>query len=287
MRRLRNLWWVFALAVAYAARLAVAAEGDARVESPIRLATVHAPLFSGLMDDLIGDFRAQGGPAVQMTASGTVFEMAREGEADIVISHCGHGALEHFVREGYGGWPKLVFANQMVIAGPADDPAKIRGLSNAVEAFRRIAAAKAPFVANTLPAVSMVVDYLWEAAGKPDKTGWFVEGDQARVRAVRLAEEKGGYVIWGAPPFLQFSQKHGTALEILMSEDSIFQRTMCAVLVDPDKVVGANADAASRFLSYLLSPRAQARVSGYRTPQSAERQLWWPAAQHNDAHDLR
>ncbi len=278
-------WW--ALAFALSVTLAGAGEGDDHAERPVRLVAVHAPLFSGLMDDLIGDFRAQGGSAVHMTASGAVYDIAREGEADIIISHCGHGALEHFVNEGYGRWPRSVFANQMVIVGPADDPAKIRGLSNAVEAFRRIATAKASFVANNLPAVTAVGDYLWEAAGRPDKTGWFVDGDQARVRAIKMAEEQGGYVIWGASPFLQYAQKHGTTLEILVSEDSIFQRTMCAVVVEPSKVSGANAEGASAFLNYLISPRAQARVARYRQPQSADLQLWWPAAQHNDAHDMK
>jgi tungstate transport system substrate-binding protein len=278
----RLLCRVVALALLQFAALSAASGAETATVKPVRLAIVYAPVFSGLMADLIDDFKKQGGSDVEIVAGMDIYERARAGEADIVISHYGFGEVERFVQDGYGRWPRPVFSNQMVIIGPKDDPARIRGITSATEAFRRIAEAKSPFIPNALPAVMFLTDFLWESAGRPDKTGWFLEASESKGRAIKLAEEKRGYVIWGAPPFLRFVQKHDTQMQIMVAGDSIFQRAMCSVVVNPDKVPGVNAEGAAAFEKYLLSPRAQARVAAFRTADAKDMQLWWPAALHND-----
>ncbi|HEX2842257.1 substrate-binding domain-containing protein [Hyphomicrobium sp.] len=280
--RIRSAWCAVVLALLFAHPAATANVTEEAAAKPIRLAVVYAPMFSGLMTTLIDDFKKQSGHDVTIVAGMDIYDRARAGEADIVISHYGFSEVERFVQDGYGRWPRQVFSNQMVIIGPKDDPARIRGATSAIEAFRRLAEVKATFVPNALPAVVHLTDYLWEGAGRPDKTGWFLETTEAKGRAIKLAEEKGGYVIWGAPPFLQFAQKHETQLQILVANDPIFQRVMCSVVVNPDKVPGANAEGATAFERYLLSARAQALVAAFRTPDSKDMQLWWPAALHND-----
>ncbi len=280
--RAGSLWCVALLAFLHFTPQSTAISAEAGSDKPVRLAVVYAPLFSGLMADLIDDFKKQGGSDVEMVAGMDVYDRARAGQADIVISHYGFSEVERFVQDGYGRWPRPVFSNQMVIIGPKDDPAQIRGAASAVEAFRRLAETKAPYIPNALPAVAYLTDYLWESAGRPDKAGWFLETTEAKGRAIKLAEEKGGYVIWGAPPFLQFVQKHETHMQIMVANDPIFQRVMCSIVVNPDKVPGANTEGAAAFERYLLSPRAQARVAAFRTPDAKDMQLWWPAAHHND-----
>lgn len=254
---------------------------------PIRLAAVFAPQMSGMIDILIHDFRKTSGLDVEVVTGMDIYDRARAGEADIVISHCGFGEVEKFVLDGYGRWPRTVFSNQMVLIGPKNDPAHVRGSKNATEAFRRIADTKIPFVPNALPAVMDLTDYLWESAGQPNKEGWFLEPEESKGRAIRLAESKGGYVIWGAPPFLRFAQKHETQMQILFADDPIFQRDMCSVVVNPDKIPGANEKSATAFEKYLLSPRAQAQIAAFRTPDAKDLQLWWPAALHNDSGAIK
>ena len=68
-----------------------------------------------------------------------------------------------------------LFSNQMAFLGPKRDPAKIRGLEDAGEAFRRIAKARAPFVLNDIDGIRYLTEILWNAAGCPDRTGWFID----------------------------------------------------------------------------------------------------------------
>lgn len=276
------LWCAVGFAVMQLSPLASADTPAARTNNPIRLAIVFAPVMSGLINDLIDDFRKESGVEVETISGMDIYERARAGDADIVISHCGFGEVERFIQDGYGRWPRLVFANQMVLVGPPNDPAHIRDVKSAIEAFRRLAETKSTFIPNDLPVVMNLTDYLWEGAGRPDKEGWFQNPTESKGRAIKLAEEKSGYVIWGAEPFLQFVQKHDTKMQILFASDPILQRVMCSVVVDPGKVTGVNAESATAFEKYLLSPRAQARVAAFRNPGASNLQLWWPAAIHND-----
>lgn len=251
----------------------------------IRLAVVNTPHFSGLIDSLLADFRKSSGYEVTVYGGSDVYERAKAGEADIVISHYGKAEVERFVLDGYGAWPRMVFSNQLVIAGPKSDPAGIRGLASASEAFAKIAAAKAPFVPNALPGITYLTDILWNVAGKPDKTGWWDQSGEQKGRAIGLAEQLGGYVIWGALPFMRYKEKHATAMEVMVSTDPLLHRVMAAVVVNPAKVPGVNAEGAEALQKYLLTPEVQAKVAAFRSEGSTA-QFWWPAGRNNSSEGL-
>lgn len=263
-------------AICLIAVTAVQAEGV----KPIRVAAVNTPQFTGLMDFLAKEFQSRHGIPISIYGGNDVYERARAGEADVVISHYGKKELERFVLDGFGSWPRMVFANQAVIIGPKSDPAKIRGLSSSSEALRRIAEARAPFVLNAIPGMTYLFDTAWAAAGHPAKDGWLIETEVSKGRAVKLAEEKQAYVMWGAFPFLRFKGKHNSELEILIASDPTLLRVMAATVVQSDKIGGANSEGAEAFVGFLLEPETQAKIANYRSLGSAER-LWWPAARNN------
>lgn len=252
-------------------------------QQPVRVAVVNTPQFSGLMEILAADFAAKTGGRIAIYSGNDVYDRARAGEADLVISHYGKKEIERFVLDGHGTWPRMVFSNQAVIAGPKSDPAKIGGLTSASEALRRIADARAPFVANALPSMSYIFELIWQEAGRPPKDGWVIATEESKGRAMKLAEEKQAYVMWGAFPFLRFKEKHNSGLEILVSADPLLQRVMAAVVVRPDKVQRANAQGAEEFVTYLLAPETQAKIAAFRS-RGSDLQLWWPAARNN-AHE--
>jgi len=98
------------------------------------------PKEGGLYDDLLPDFEKQTGYHVVLTTGNEdVYGPARAGQADIVISHYGRQEVEAFVSDGFGLWPRTVFFNQLALLGPPDDPARIRGVGDLLEAYRRIA----------------------------------------------------------------------------------------------------------------------------------------------------
>lgn len=264
---------------------AACAQDRAAAAKPVRLAIVNTPKMSGLIDALAEDFRSKSGISVEVASGSDVYERARNGEADIVISHYGKAGVESFVLEGFGLWPKTVFSNQLVIVGPKSDPAGIKGLASATEAFRRIASTKAPFQVNDLPGIGYVSDVLWAAAGQPQKGEWYLNTGDSKGRAMRAAEDSGAYTVWGAYPFLRFKEKHNSELEIMVTSDPLLHRVMVAIVVNPAKIAGANKDGAEAFETYLLSASTQAKIAAFRSAGS-DQQLWWPAARNNNAEGM-
>lgn len=266
---------------AYAQNAGASAADDPGNAGIVRLAVVNTPQFSGLLAALLPEFERDSGTRVEIYSGEDVYEKARAGQADIVISHYGKKEVEGFVLDGYGQWPRMVFANQSVLIGHASDPAGVRGLSSVAEALKRIAEAKAPYIHNEIEGAGYLTETFLDMIGQPERSGWFIESGRRNGAAALLAEEEQGYVIWGAWPFLRFIDHHkASKLEILVWDDPMLHRIMSATVVNPDKVDGVNAKAAQALLDYLLSPPVQAKIAGFRSFDS-NLQLWWPAGRDN------
>jgi tungstate transport system substrate-binding protein len=119
----------------------------------VRVLSVPTAVEGALLPGLVADFQKQSGLTVELSATDDVYGQARAGKADLAISHYGHRHAEQFVMDGFGEWPRTLFSNQMALLGPKGDPAKVRGLEDAAEAFKRIATAKSPFVLNDIDGI--------------------------------------------------------------------------------------------------------------------------------------
>ncbi len=104
---------------------------------------------SGLFEYLLPKFTAKTGIEVKVVAVGTgqALKNAENGDGDVVLSHA-KSAEEKFVADGFGVKRVEVMYNDFLIVGPKADPAKIAGTKSAVEAMKKIAEAKAPFVSR-------------------------------------------------------------------------------------------------------------------------------------------
>jgi tungstate transport system substrate-binding protein len=249
----------------------------------VRLAMVNVP--DDVIRPMLPTFEKQTGRRGEIVYTGNdPFTIAREGKADLVISHYGHEGVESFVTQGFGLWPHPVFANQMALIGPTSDPAHVRGLTDAAEALRRIAATKSTFLVNDSEGAKYLEDILWTTAGVREKGAWYFNSNVQGPQAAREAAQKGAYLIWGVPPFLRLKRQAPMDLEPLVTADPMFQRIMVAIVVNPAKVSGGNADGARAFQDFLLAPPTQAAVRAFRYPD-LDQQVWWPAGRHNNARE--
>jgi tungstate transport system substrate-binding protein len=247
----------------------------------VRLALVNVP--DEVLKPMLPDFQKQTGVRAEIVYTGNnPFSVAREGKADLVISHYGHEGAEPFVTEGLGLWPHPVFANQMVLLGPLSDPARVRGLTNAAEAFRRIAENKSPFVVNNGAGAKYLEEILWTSADVHEKGSWYLDLKSEGRKAAQDAAQKGAYVLFGLPPFLRLKRQGPIDLTPLVVGDSILQRIMVSIIVNPKKIAGVNAEGAKAFQEFLIAPATQARIRAFRYPDF-DQQAWWPAGRHNSA----
>ena len=115
----------------------------------IILATTTSTQDSGLLDVLLPIFEKKTGYFVKTIAvgSGQAMAMGQKGEADVLLVHS-PAAEKKFIAEGYGINRRLIMHNDYIIVGPPEDPAKIKGMKLASEAFKKIASAKALFLSR-------------------------------------------------------------------------------------------------------------------------------------------
>jgi tungstate transport system substrate-binding protein len=254
--------------------------GDAKPPADpalVRVASVPTCVEGHVLPELIKTFEAHSAYKIQLATATNLFEKARAGEVDLAISHYGHKQAEDFVVEGLGEWPRTVFANQVVLVGPASDPANVRGLDDAGEAFKRIATTKSTFILNELEGLKYLVEVMWHLAGQPDRAGW-LRGHQQEDALLETAKA-GGYTMWGLTPFLRLKKKNALALEPLVVRDPLFNRLMVSIQIKP-RLGAINVAGAAAFEQFLLEPATQAamRSIDYDETKVAH---WMPAGYHN------
>ncbi|KAB2347529.1 hypothetical protein F8566_21285 [Actinomadura rudentiformis] len=250
----------------------------------IRLASVKTVQDGGLLPRLLASFQARTRRRVEVHIGEDVYEKARAGEADLVFSHLGHDDAQAFITEGLGQWPRTVLFNASALIVHESDPAGVAGLSDPVAAFGRIAAARAPFIRPASPGLGYLVDILWNAAGRPDKTGWYDDTGLSPEAAMRAAAQQRGYSLWGLTPFLVWQRNNQLPLRPVLYGDEMFHRIMVSVVVNPARFPNANVTGALALQQHLLLPATQALIQNHRQP-GLDGPVFWPAGRDN-ASDL-
>ncbi len=262
--------------------------GDVQIQRPVRIAVVNTP--DVLLESLISTFERETGYRVVLQITEGVFDLARDGMADLVIAHYGHAGTEAFMSEGLGRWPRMVFSNQAVLIGPASDPAGVRGLTDAAEAIGRIARRGGEFLVNNAPTERYLAEVLWQASGAPPKRGWQIDLGLRDQPAIDMAAQRGAYTVWGLVPFVRLQQQRleqqrPLGLEALVVGDQLFQRVMVSIVIESSRLPRTNVEGALAFERFLLEPRTQAGMRQFRH-HGLRGQTWWPAGRNNAGSEL-
>jgi len=99
--------------------------------------------------------------------------------------------------------------NCLAFVGPPSDPAEIRGPTSGVEAFKRIAAAQAPYLDAINKGGRELSHTLWTKAGARPRGSWVIkdEGEKAK-NIITFAEKNNAYAVFGRMPVL-FKKRTG------------------------------------------------------------------------------
>ena len=134
-----HLRWRALVALAAVLLAAVSAHAQTPTSKVVILSTTTSTQDSGLLDVLVPLFERQTGYSLKTISVGTgqALALAARGEADVTLAHA--PALEQqYVADGKMQNRRLVMYNDFVIIGPAEDPARTKGLK-ATDALKRIA----------------------------------------------------------------------------------------------------------------------------------------------------
>jgi tungstate transport system substrate-binding protein len=246
-----------------AARIAPAAGR----ERSIILASTTSTEQSGLFRHLLPIFTAATGIQVRVVALGTgqALEMARRGDADVLLVH-DPAAEERLLREGFGVGRRQVMYNDFIIVGPAADPARIGGLGDGAEALSRIRATGALFVSRGDRSGTHAAELrLWQAAGIDPVEGrgrWYREVGQGMGPALNAAAALGAYVLTDRATWAAFRNRRD--LRLLVEGDARLVNPYAVMLVNPQRHPHVKVAEGQRFLDWIVSPPGQAAIAAFR-----------------------
>ncbi|WP_457555422.1 substrate-binding domain-containing protein [Candidatus Pyrohabitans sp.] len=244
------------------------------------LATTTSTYNSGLLGVLNSEFQKRYGVLVEVHAVGTgaALRMARDGEADVVLVHA-RAKEDRFLEDGYGINRRNVMYNDFVIVGPRSDPAGIRGMKSAAQAFTRIAQAKAKFLSRGDGSGTNAKEQeIWRLAGITPSGEWYEQTGQGMGRTLTIASEKQAYTLTDRGTFLAYKGK--LELEVLVEGpvrggDPVLANPYAVIAVNPKKYPERNYELAMLYIGFLTSPEGQRLIAEYR--KNGE-QLFYPDA---------
>ena len=240
----------------------------------LRVGATHTLEDSGVLRALVSAFEGERGIAVRTLVAGTgqVMKYAEAGDVDVVVTHS-RADEEALVQRGIGKLRRDMMWNDFVIAGPAADPARIRGLRDAAEALRRIRGTGARFTSRGDDSGTHKKELqLWRGAGGLVAWPGYLSTGQGASRTLIMAFELDAYNLVDRATLRQLQRRY--PLAILVEGDPRLLNEYGVTTLTPAFARRVNERDAEAFAQWLVSPRARSLIAGYRI--EGERAFYLP-----------
>ena len=236
----------------------------------LRLATTTSTYDSGLLDEILPDFESRNDVHVEVIAVGTgqALALGERGDVDVVLVH-DPLREEAFVADGHGVDRTVLMYNDFVVVGPQEDPAGVRGLSTAAEAFMKIAAEEADFASRGDQSGTHGREMqIWNELGLQPTAdqAWYLSLGQGMGATLQFANERRAYTLTDRGTFL--AQMHNLAvLEVLVGGDSFYENQdesllncYSVIIVNPEQHPSVEFELAVDFVRWISDPATKARI---------------------------
>ena len=196
---------------------------------------------------------------------------------------------EQFIMEGFGQNRKDIMYNDFVILGPKEDPAGIKGMKSAAEAFRTIAAKGASFISRgDMSGTNVSEMNVWKAAGiAPDgeKDEWYTVfslGKLGNGATTDFTDKRNAYTIMDRATYL--TKKKGLRIVPLVEGDPILLNLIAAIEVSPKRFPNVNNADVVKFVNWLCEDEAQMIIKDFKVKQYGEPLFFPNSDQWNKKH---
>jgi len=252
--------------------------GMAFADESIVVASTTSTEQSGLFGHILPVFEAKTGIKVKVVALGTgqALDTGRRGDADVVFVH-DRPAEDKFMAEGWGVDRRDVMYNDFIIVGPKTDASKVRGTTDAVEGFRRIAAGTTPFISRGDKSGTNSAELRFWKEANIDPKAWvsYKEAGAGMGPTLNMAAAMGGYTLSDRGTWLSFKNRQD--LEIVLAGDKRLFNPYGIMLVNPAKYPSVKKEAGMKFINWITSREGQETIAAYKINGE---QLFFPSAKN-------
>ena len=256
----------------------------------IKLSSTIGPVDAGIIPLLAETYKAKTGTdfVIEKAGTGATLNKAKTGDFDMVVVHA--RALEdQFIKDGFGQNRKDIMYNDFVILGPKEDPAGIKGMKSAAEAFKTIAAKGVPFISRGDMSGTHVSEMnVWKAAGiTPDgeKDEWYTVfslGKLGNGATTDFTDKRNAYTIMDRATYL--TKKKGLKIVPLVEGDPILLNLIAAIEVSPKRFPNVNNTDVVKFVDWLCDDDAQMIIKDFKDKQYGEPLFFPNSDQWNKKH---
>ena len=236
-------------------------------ETRIRMASTTSTQNSGLFDYLLPIFEKKTGIKIDVVAVGTgaSIQIGKRGDADVVFVHAKEQELKA-VEEGFFVNRHDVMYNDFVIIGPTSDPAKIKGMKSAPDAFKKISGSGASFVSRGDKSGTNTKELsLWKKAGiEPAGQKWYLEVGQGMEKTQRIADEKRAYTLTDRGTWLATRDKDKLDMVVVLEGDPTLFNQYGVMAVNPEKAKNVKYKEAMEFVNWIISKEGQDAVAAFK-----------------------
>lgn len=246
----------------------------------LRLYVANTAADNGLIDELVRVYQAQN-PTISfdMHVGGgkSVLQQAREGLADLVITHLpDNEAL--FIDEGYGRLRTSIMYNEFFVLGPIDEAAMYADVTEIESFMNKLAENEVPFmVPGKQSGTYKKLHKIWSMVGiDPDWPGYEITGQSSNL-TLRNAATFGAYAFADVGTYLKNREQFKGKLVPVFRDHDALRNYYSAVLVNSDRIKGANEKLAEDFITFLVSDQAQEIISNFGIDEFGTA-IYYPAA---------
>jgi tungstate transport system substrate-binding protein len=233
---------------------------------------------SGLFGHILPKFQEQTGIEARVVAVGTgqALKNAQNCDGDVLFVHAKPDE-EKFVEAGYGVERFDVMYNDFVIVGPAADPAKIGGTTDASDALQMIAEGKAPFASRGDDSGTHKKEMsLWQEAGVDPTAAsgdWYRETGSGMGATLNTAVGMDAYALTDRGTWISFENQGD--FEVLVEGDDALFNQYGVIRVSPEHCPNVKTEPAQQFVDWITGREGQQAIADY---QLNGQQLFFPNA---------
>jgi tungstate transport system substrate-binding protein len=226
------------------------------------LATTTSTQDSGLLDYLLPDFERETGVKVDVIAVGTgqALQLGEDGNADVLLVHS-RAKEDEFMNNKHGIRREDVMFNDFVILGPENDPAGIKGMTDAVAAFKKIAESQSKFISRGDDSGTHTKEKsIWQKAELEPSGDWYVSAGQGMGEVLTMADEQQAYTLSDRATYLARTKTDLKSVLLVEGDKTLFN-PYGVIAVDPAKNPKIQGELANQFIDWLVSLPVQEKIA--------------------------
>ncbi len=267
------------LAAVLAVALVITASLAGCGQATVRVGTTAWTANSGLLDQLIPQFEKSSGMKVEVVAGATnseAIQLAQDGKVDVLLVNQTK-AESQFIADGGGQTGKPVMFSEMIIVGPASDPAGIKGFDCPGKSSKQIGTVGATYISRSDGSdINMKEIGYWEKCGvNPEGQAWYIKANTDMLGALQVASDMGGYIIVDNLTWL--ANQNNYNLVKLVSGCAMLMNQYDVVMLNPDEHPGEklNAEGAGALSDFMTGQTGQELIGSF---QACETTIFRPNA---------